>query len=57
VRRTAIYIDGIIQGTRPGDTPIEQISKFEFIIDLPAARAMGIQVPQDLLLRADEVIR
>lgn len=57
MRRTAIYIDGIIQGTKPGDTPIEQISKFEFIIDLPAARAMGIQVPQDLLLRADEVIR
>ncbi len=56
-RKMARYVDRILNGTRPADLPIEQLSRYELVIDLRVARAMGIDVPQDLLLRADEVIR
>lgn len=56
-RRMAVYIDKILKGAKPSELPIEQMSKYEFIIDLRVARAMDIRVPEDLLLRADEVIR
>jgi putative ABC transport system substrate-binding protein len=55
--RLARYVDRILKGASPGDLPIEQASKHQLVIDLRVAREMGLQVPQDLLLRADEVIR
>ena len=56
-RKIAIYVDKILKGTNPSELPIEQMSKHELIIDLRVARAMGIRVPQELLQRADEVIK
>ena len=56
-RRAAYYVDRILRGTPPSDLPVELPTHFELVLDISAARSLGISFPSSILIRADEVVR
>jgi putative ABC transport system substrate-binding protein len=56
-RRAAVFVDKILKGTKPADLPVEQPTKFDFIINLKAAKQIGVTIPPEVLARANKIIK